>query len=176
MVGNDLLQICESVEVGFAGGDDSERDLTDEFGANRLAPTAETRRAYIENLLAVAADDAKNVTLIATVAVAVSAFSAKEAGSFLGQQPALVKVSALLVVSCWLCGAACMFSYAAAVNKVRMDIVRSLVSADALQARQMWASKSGVWRRKGFLFKTGAVLLIAGSVVSVALTAVLFLK
>jgi hypothetical protein len=56
-------------------------------GIDKPIVTEESRRAYIQNLLVVAADDAKNLTLISTVAVGTAAFAAKELAAPLGHEP-----------------------------------------------------------------------------------------
>jgi hypothetical protein len=57
-----------------------------------------------------------------------------------------------------------------------MGIVHALITTDALQARQIWAGdQTGIWRRKGALWRLGATALIAGSVLGGAVVAILFL-
>lgn len=153
-----------------------EDDLPD-FGPDRPMVDAESRRAYIENLLVVAADDAKNVMLISTVAVGAVVFAAKELAGPLSDERAVLKVLALVAAASLLSGAILFYFYAAAVTHTRMSLVRRLVSRDARGARRIWAGKeTGVWHRKGLLWKSGAVMLVIGSALGSAVTAILFLS
>lgn len=153
----------------------SDDELLD-LGLGDPIVSEESRRAYIQNLLIVAADDAKNLTLISTVAVGSAAFAAKGLATPLGHEPVAIKFVALASGALMLAGAILFYLYAAAVNHTRMGIVHALIVTDALKAREVWAGKeTGIWRRKGILWRVGASALIAGSVLGGAVVAVLFL-
>jgi hypothetical protein len=139
--------------------------------------TEESRRAYIQNLLVVAADDAKNLTLISTVAVATAAFAAKELAAPLSHEATVTKVIALVSGALILAGAILFYFYAAAVNHTRMAIAHSLITTDALRARELWAGdETGIWRRKGMLWRLGAAALVVGCVLGGAVVGFLFLR
>lgn len=138
---------------------------------------ADARRAFMENLLVVAADDAKNVTLISTVAVGAAAFAAKEIAGPLSEEHSSLKILGLVAIVLLLAGAGLLYFYAAAVNLTRMTIVRKIVSLDARGARDVWAGeKSGIAYRKGWLLQLGAIVLLIGVVACSAVAAILFMK
>ena len=110
-----------------AGPRHEEDDLPD-FGPDVPAVDAESRQAYIENLLVVAADDAKNVTLISTVAVGAVAFAAKELAGPLSHETVILKLLGLLAATSLLAGAVLFYFYAAAITHTRMGLVRRIVS------------------------------------------------
>ncbi len=158
-------------------GDPTDRadDLPD-FGPDMPIVDAESRRAYIENLLVVAADDAKNVTLISTVAVGAVAFAAKELAGPLSHEAVILKLLGLLAAASLLAGAVLFYFYAAAVTHTRMGLVHRIVSSDARGAQRIWAGKeTGIWRRKGILWRLGAIMMVAGSALGCVVAAIVFL-
>lgn len=158
-----------------AGPRDEEDDLPD-FGPDSPAVDAGSRQAYIENLLVVAADDAKNVTLISTVAVGAVAFAAKELAGPLSHESVILKLLGLLAAAFLLAGAVLFYFYAAAVNHTRMGLVHRIVSRDARGAQRIWAGKeTGIWRRKGALWRSGAIMLVSGSALGCIVAAIVFL-
>jgi hypothetical protein len=158
------------------GGPGDEEDDLPDFGPDSPAVDAGSRQAYIENLLVVAADDAKNVTLISTVAVGAVAFAAKELAAPLSHEPVILKLLGLLAAAFLLAGAVLFYFYAAAVNHTRMGLVHRIVSRDARGAQRIWAGKeTGIWPRKGVLWRFGAIMLVAGSALGCIVTAIVFL-
>jgi len=150
-------------------------DLLD-FGPDVPTVDAESRLAYIENLLVVAADDAKNVTLISTVAVGAVAFAAKQLALPLSREAVALKLLALVAAAFLLAGAVLFYSYAAAINHTRMGLVHRMVSRDARGAQRIWAGKeTGIWRRKGVLWRSGAIMLVTGSALGCVVAAIVFL-
>jgi hypothetical protein len=154
-----------------------DKDDLPEFGPDTPIVDAQSRLAYIENLLVVAADDAKNVTLISTVAIGAVAFAAKELARPLSHEAVALKLVALIAAASILSGAILFYFYAAAVNHTRMGLVHRIVSRDARGAQRIWAGKqTGIWRRKGILWRAGAVMLVVGSALGATVTAIAFLK
>jgi hypothetical protein len=159
------------------GGPRDEEDDLPDFGPDSPAVDAGSRQAYIENLLVVAADDAKNVTLISTVAVGAVAFAAKELAGPLSNEGVVLKVLGLLAAASLLAGAVLFYFYAAAVNHTRMGLVHRIVSRDARGAQRIWAGReTGIWRRKGVLWRSGAIMLVAGSALGCIVAAIVFLS
>ena len=150
-------------------------DLLD-FGPDVPTVDAESRLAYIENLLVVAADDAKNVTLISTVAVGAVAFAAKQLALPLSREAVALKLLALVAAAFLLAGAVLFYSYAAAINHTRLGLVHRMASRDARGAQRIWAGKeTGIWRRKGVLWRSGAIMLVTGSALGCVVAAIVFL-
>jgi len=141
-----------------------------EFTDDSPIVDADTRRVYIEQLLTVSAHEAKNITLLSTVAVATAAFAAKEAAPALSHQELVFKIGGLGGVLFLLAGAGTLFAYVATINSLRMYIARRIFFTDAFGARQLWRE------RKRTLFLAGMALLVVGAVVGTLTAGILFLK
>ena len=73
-----------------------------------------------------------------------------------------------------LASGAAFFTYAGAVNRVRMSIARCLASADALTARDLWAGPKGVWNTNRLRYKLGTIFLFVGGSIEAVVLTVLF--
>jgi hypothetical protein len=129
------------------------------------------KRAYIEQTIAVAADDGRNLLVMATVAVGVVVFLIKDSVTRIqqvgGWLPELAGVAAALL----LFGAGLLYWYAAEVNLRRLLLARCLASNDALKARSLWAGpQHGIKKERGLLLRTGMVCLGLGIVLSAVVT------
>lgn len=100
---------------------------------------SETAEVYILELLKVAADDARNIVVLATVAVGAVVILIKDVWRVLMELSLGLKLGALASAVLLLVAAALMYWYAARINQRRMSIVRCLASSDARRARQLWA-------------------------------------
>lgn len=118
---------------------------------------------YIKGLLEVTAADAKNNILVASVELGAIVFLAKDSVADFRRADDTLQFVAMAAIGCLAISAALYFVYAAFINQIRMSIVRSLASADAQQARQLWASdSSGVQRRYGWLHYGAIALTLIG--------------
>jgi hypothetical protein len=131
----------------------------------------EARRAYIQQTIAVAADDGRNLLVMATVAVGVVVFLIKDSATRIrevgGWLPELAGAAAVVL----LIGAGLLYWYAAEVNLRRLLLARCLASNDALKARSLWAGpQHGIKKDWGWLLYTGMVCLGAGIVLSALVT------
>ncbi len=153
----------KSNEIGFPS---EHEDLT----------TADSGKAqaYIQQLLVVAADDAKNVLLLATVAIAAVVLLAKDLGSSvheMGQPWSRMAVGAAVAL---VAAAVLLYAYSAKINQRRMEMVRCLVSDNAAYARELWAgSKNGIAAQWGWLLWVGSALLIVGAAGALVVVGVL---
>lgn len=130
-------------------------------------------QAYIQQLLIVAADDARNVLLLATVAIAAVVILAKDLGTAvhdMGKPWSYIAVGAAVC----LVLAAALYGYSAKINQRRMDLVRCLASANAAGARELWAGgEAGIAAQSGWLLKIGASLLVIGATCALVVVGVL---
>ena len=95
----------------------------------------ESRREYIKALLGVSADDGRYVMLVVAGAFAVVTLFLKVIPSErLDEQAIWVRIMMGVGMAFLLASGAAFFTYAGAVNRVRMSIARCLASADALTA------------------------------------------
>lgn len=142
-----------------------------------LIDEGEARRAYITELIAVAADDARNIIVVATVSVGATVFLIKDAVVPIRRlgapYPALATVAAALL----LVGAAILFWYAAKVNHRRMNLARCLASSDAVKASELWAGQEfGIKTSEGILLRTGSFIIAVGAAVVITVVSGLLLS
>jgi hypothetical protein len=139
--------------------------------------TTEAKRAYITQIISVAADDAKNVITVATVALAIILFFVKDSVHFIRHLVPLFRWAAVLAAVALFAGAALLFWYASIINYTRMDLTRCLASNDAKGAHEIWAGKDkGIRRQKGSILVTGRWAISVGIVMAAVVTCAILLK
>src|SRR5690349_5853695 len=112
--------------------------------------TSVQAQAYIQQLLVVAADDAKNVVLLATVAIAAVVLLVKDLATSVHALGPLWSHLAVVAASLLVAAATLLYVYSAMVNQRRMDLVRCLASDNAVHARDLWAGDSnGIAAQRG---------------------------
>jgi hypothetical protein len=131
-----------------------------------LAGKEEHRVEYIHQMIALAADDVRHVTLYTTFSLGIT-------GLLVSQLP-LERVLGLpigfrilLCVGLVLLAAAALayFGYVRELHKTRMRMTRCLPTVDAERVRELWAGEFGVWQTQGWRYKIGRILLAVGLVV-----------
>ena len=95
-------------------------------------------RTQILDLLKVAAEIARNIVVLATVAVGAVVLVIKDIWTTVAEHSVGLRLAALASALILLVAAAFLYWYAARVNRRRMSIVRCLASNDAKRARQLW--------------------------------------
>lgn len=135
----------------------------------------ESRREYIKALLAVSADDGRYIMLVVAGALAVVTLFLKDIPiEDIQAEPTWVGVLMGIGLTSLVASGAAFFTYAGAVNRVRMSIARCLASADALTARDLWAGPRGVWSTNRWRYMLGTVLLFVGGLSEAIVLAVIF--
>ena len=125
----------------------------------------ESRREYIKALLAVSADDARYVMLVVAGSLAVVTLFVKDIPpERLQEQAAWLRGLMGAGLAFLLVAGGAFFTYAGAVNRVRMSIARCLASADAVTARNLWAGSRGVWGTNMWRYLVGTVFLLLGAI------------
>ncbi len=139
-------------ERARTSGKEPETTTTDEFSME-----------YIKALMDVAAADAKNNTVVASVIVAAIVFLVKDSIADLRRIDPACKWVPLTAAALLASAALAFFVYAATVSQVRMNIARTLASADSYNARRLWAGdKDGVKSKFGWIRIVGLVALSIG--------------
>jgi hypothetical protein len=114
-------------------------------------------------LLVVAADDAKNVVLLATVAIAAVVLLVKDLATSVHALGSVWSHVAVAAASILVLAATILYTYSAMINQRRMELVRCLASNDALHARDLWAGETkGIAAQRGWLLRLGTGLLVLG--------------
>jgi hypothetical protein len=140
------------------------------------AGNEEGRRAFISGLIAVAADDVRNLLLTATVAVGIVVFLIKDSVTSIRALGAPYPLLAVLATAVLLSSAGLLFWYAAHVNRRRMSLARCLATNNAGKARDLWAGpEHGVRAEHGRLLKAAMASMGLGLVLSAAVVAALLL-
>jgi len=148
------------------------RQFRDESDLEPEAGDGEARRAYISEIIGIAAGDARNLVVMATVAVGIVLFLIKDSVNSIVQLgvpfPQLAGIgTALLLISAGL-----EFWYAAQINRRRMSMARCLATSDAKKARDLWAGdEHGIRAERGWILNfamasMGLGLLFAAVVVA----------
>ncbi|MFI6478029.1 hypothetical protein ACIBH1_08865 [Nonomuraea sp. NPDC050663] len=146
-------------------------DLSDLEGPEEL------RVEYIKGLVETAAEDARHVTLNVSLALAVVAvFLTQLPHELVFGQVLAVRLTLFLGLLALGASAIAFFGYVRAVHYARMAIVRSLASADAKHARQLWAGRYGVWERKKRWYQAGQMLMYVGLALEALSMAVIFIR
>jgi len=150
-------------------------DFADELDLGR--GDAESRRAYISHTITVAADDARNLVVMATVAVGIVVFLIKDSARTIRNLSTPFPHLAAAAACALLISAGLMFWYAAHVNRKRMSLARCLITSDAKKARDLWAGpEHGILAQHRKLLWTGRIFMGAGLLLSAAVAAKLLLK
>jgi hypothetical protein len=141
-----------------------------------LEGAPEARRAYISQIIAVAADDAKNVMTVATVALAIIVFFVKDSVGLVRQLAWPFRGAAAIAAVALFCGAALLFQYAALINYRRMGLARCLASDNAARAHDIWAGDTGGIRRQhGWILASGMITVFLGMLMAAVVTSALLL-
>lgn len=147
-------------------------DAHDHFGVDTAdldGSYGEAARAYIQQLLSVAADDARNVLLLATVSIATVVFLVRDLGATVSKMEGIWGYVALGAVALLLVAGGLLYAYSAEINARRMDLARCLASEDASKAREVWAGTDyGMHRERGRLLTIGFSCMIAGALAAFA--------
>ena len=154
--------------------------MGENYGANvedLRGGTPEARRAYISQIISVAADDAKNVITVATVSLAIILFFVKDSVAFIRQLAWLLRGAAVIATVALFCGAGLLFWYAAIINYRRMGLTRCLASDDAVGAHEIWAGKTaGIRRQHGPILVAGMLTVSLGIVMATVVTCAILLS
>ena len=148
----------------------------DQADLERTAGSEEARREYIKQTITVAADDSRNLVVMATVAVGIVVFLIKDSAPSIQKIGSPFPLLALLAAIALLISAGYVFWYAAHVNSRRMSLARCLTTSDAVKARDLWAGpRHGIRAEHGKLLIIGLVSMGLGLVFSaVVVGAILF--
>ena len=117
------------------GGTVEYEQFSDETDLASTAGSEEARREYIKQTITVAADDARNLVVMATVAVGIVVFLIKDSAASIRKIGSLFPLLALLAAIALLSSAGCVFWYAAHVNSRRMSLARRQRRALPWEAR-----------------------------------------
>lgn len=133
------------------------------------AADPEAARAYVEQLLVVAADDAKNVLLLATVSIATVVILVRDLGEAVAGSGSFWEGIAITAVGLLLLASGLLYAYSAEVNARRMTLARCLASNDAARAREIWAgAEHGIHKERGRLLTLGLTCMSLGALAAFA--------
>lgn len=136
----------------------------------------EARRAYITQIIAVAADDARNVATMATVALAIVVFFVKDSVQEIQELGWVFRGAAVIAATTLFVGSMFLFQYAALINYWRMGMAHCIASDDAAKAHEIWAGRShGIRRQKGWVLITGMLMIGSGMFMSAVVASALLL-
>lgn len=128
-----MTSFSEFTEPGFT-------ERADLDAATQLPPGPGAGSSYIEKLLDITSDEAKNYVLAATAEVAVVVFLFKDSIQLVKSAGLPYQIGAAVSAGFLMLSAAGFFVYALEVNTRRLAIARTLLTNDTRLAWELWFS------------------------------------
>src|SRR5918993_2952782 len=116
-------------------------DRADLDSATPLPAEQDAAKSYIETLLDITSDEAKNYILTATAEVAVVVFLLKDSIQLLQAAGMPYQIGAAVAAGCLMLSAAGFFVNALEINTRRLAIARTLLKNDTKLAWDLWFSQ-----------------------------------
>lgn len=111
-----------------------------------LDGSPEHRLDYVKALMALAADDMRQVTVYVTAAFALTALLlTRDVSDYVFDAPQWVRVVLALGIASLGGASLAFFRYVRKLHLTRMALARCIPQADAVRAREIWAGRAGVW-------------------------------
>ena len=128
-------------------------------------------QAYIQALLEVAAGDAKNYTVTATLEVGAIVFLLKDSIATVKSAAPFLSWVALFAIITLAVSAAGFYVFAVRINSTRAFIARTLANNDPFHARELWVGEEYGLRKRYGIYRSIGFWLMGFGAAAVAFTA-----